>query len=40
MSDRKGLAILPSPKLTNSRVKALGAALEALFARANACGAR
>jgi hypothetical protein len=39
MSDREGLAILPSPKLTNSQLKALVAASEALLARANACGA-
>ena len=33
MSGRKGLAILPSPKLTDSQVKALIVALEALLAR-------
>jgi hypothetical protein len=35
MFDRKGLAILSSPKLTDSHVKAFIAASEALVARAN-----
>ncbi len=34
MFDRKGLAILPSPELTESRVNAYIAASEALVSRA------